>query len=74
MAKKKKWHQNQDGQIMVRIDIENGVPRVRMLTAQEEREFYRTHPNVSLPTYSVDYINQITSTDPPTKSPPCDRC
>lgn len=34
---------------LMRLSIENGVPRVRQCTAQEQEEFLRTHPNVILP-------------------------
>jgi hypothetical protein len=40
----------------MRIDIENGVPRVRQCTAEEQEEFLRTHPNVKLPTYSLEEV------------------
>jgi hypothetical protein len=45
---------------LMRLDIENGVARVRECTAQEQEEFLRTHPNVSLPTYSSAEIWQLT--------------
>ena len=44
---------------LMRISIENGVPRIRQCTAQEQEEFLRTHPNVILPTYSVEEINRL---------------
>jgi hypothetical protein len=43
----------------MRLDIENGVPRVRQCTAEEEEEFLRTHPNVILPAFTVDEINHL---------------
>jgi hypothetical protein len=43
----------------MRLDIENGVPRVRQCTAEEEEEFLRTHPNVILPTFSVEEVNRL---------------
>jgi hypothetical protein len=43
----------------MRLDIENGVPRVRQCTAVEEEEFLRTHPNVILPTFSVEEVNRL---------------
>ena len=43
-------------QIMVRISIENGVPRVTPLTAEEQRQFIKTHPKLKLPTFSVQEI------------------
>ena len=47
------------GRTLMRIDIENGVPRVRACTVQEQEEFLRTHPNVKLPTYSVEEVNRL---------------
>jgi hypothetical protein len=43
----------------MRLDIDNGVPRVRQCTAAEEEEFLRTHPNVKLPTFTVEEINRL---------------
>jgi hypothetical protein len=43
----------------MRLGIENGVPRVRQCTAEEEEEFLRTHPNVILPTFSVEEVNRL---------------
>jgi hypothetical protein len=43
----------------MRLDIENGVPRVRQCTGEEEEEFLRTHPNVILPTFSVEEVNRL---------------
>ena len=40
----------------MRLDIENGVARVRPCTAQEQEEFLRTHPHVQLPTYSLEEV------------------
>jgi len=45
---------------LMRLDIENGVARVRECTAQEQEGFLRTHPNVSLPTYSPEEIWRLT--------------
>jgi len=53
MAKKK----NRD-QIIVRISMENGVPRVRPLTAKEQKQFIKTHPKSKLPTFSLSDVNQ----------------
>ena len=44
---------------LMRLGIENGVPRVRQCTAEEEEEFLRTHPNVILPTFSVEEVNRL---------------
>ena len=50
-------------QIIVGISIENGVPRVRPLTAEEQKQFLRTHPKSKLPTFTlqeiVDGLQQI---------------
>ena len=43
-------------QIMVRISIENGVPQVRPLTAEEQKQFLKTHPKSKLPTFSLQEI------------------
>jgi hypothetical protein len=43
----------------MRLDIENGVPRVRQCTAEEEENFLRTHPDVKLLTFSVEEINRL---------------
>jgi hypothetical protein len=53
MARKKNKNQ-----VMVRISMENGTPRVRQLTAKEEKEFYKAHPNVRVPTYSLGDIQR----------------
>ena len=53
MAKDKKRHQ-----VMVGISIENGVPRIRPLSAKEQKRFLKTHPNVRLPTFSLDEIKR----------------
>src|SRR5208282_4820649 len=45
---------------LMRLDIENGVARVRECIAQEQEEFLRTHPNVSLPTYSQEEVWRLT--------------
>jgi hypothetical protein len=51
MSKDKNRHQ-----IIVRISIENSVPRVRPLTAREQEQFLKTHPNVQLPTFSPEEV------------------
>jgi hypothetical protein len=53
MAKKKA-----KDQIIVRISMENGVPQVRPLTADEQRQFIKTHPNLKLPTFSPEDIER----------------
>ena len=53
MAKDKNRHQ-----VMVGISIENGVPRIRPLSAKEQRRFLKTHPNVRLPTFSLDEVRR----------------
>ena len=55
MAKKK----NPD-QVIVRVSMENGVPRVRPLTTQEQRQFLKTHPTSRLPTCSLADIERMT--------------
>jgi hypothetical protein len=45
-------------QIIARISMVNGVPRVRLLTAKEQRQFIKTHPNLQLPTFSLEDVNQ----------------
>ena len=46
-------------QIIVRISVENGVPRVRPLTVKEQEQFIKTHPTLKLPTFSLEEMNQI---------------
>ena len=58
----------EDDQIIMRIDVENGVPRVRPLTAEEQKQFTKTHPGLKLPTFTVDEINRIAMSDPKTIS------
>ena len=43
-------------QVMVGIRIENGVPRIRPLSAKEQKRFLKSHPNVRLPTFSLDEV------------------
>lgn len=66
-----------DNQIIVRISMENGVPQVTPLTAQEQRQFIKTHPNLKLPTFSPEDIErgleelekQFATTHPKLQSP-----
>ena len=51
MAKDKSRHQ-----VMVGISIVNGLPRIRPLTAKEQKRFLKTHPNVRLPTFSPEEV------------------
>ena len=53
MAKKKAKNQ-----IIVRISMENGVPRVKPLTAEEQKQFVKTHPNLKLPTFRMAEIQR----------------
>ena len=53
MAKDKSRHQ-----VMVGISIVNGLPRIRPLTAKEQKRFLKTHPNVRLPTFSLEEIKR----------------
>ena len=70
------WKKNKN-QVIVRISVENGIPRVRQLTGEEEREFYKKHPNASLPTFSPEDIErgleaigqQFGTTHPKSQSP-----
>ena len=48
MARKKSKNQ-----VVVGISMENGIPRVRRLTAEEEKVFHKKHPNAKLPTFSL---------------------
>lgn len=45
-------------QVIARISMVNGVPQVRPLTAEEQRQFIKTHPNLQLPTFSLTDVNQ----------------
>lgn len=47
-----------NNKIIVRISMENGVPEVRPLTAKEQRQFMKTHPNLKLPTFSPNDIKR----------------
>src|SRR5262249_54382093 len=60
-------HKTRD-QIIVRISLENGVPREQPLTAKEQRQFTKTHPNLKLPTFTLEEINRIAMSDPSTIS------
>jgi hypothetical protein len=51
--------QNRD-QVIVHISMENGVPRVRPLTAKEQKQFFKTHPKSQLPILSGEEINRRT--------------
>jgi hypothetical protein len=53
---------NKDDQILVRIDMENGIPRVRQVTGKERKKFFQTHQKSNLPTYSLDHMDQILMT------------
>jgi len=57
MAQKK----NND-QILVRIDMENGIPRVRQVTGEELKQFLKTHPKLKLPTFSLADMNRAVTT------------
>jgi hypothetical protein len=64
------------GEVIVRISVEDGIPRVRPLTAGEQRQFLKTHPKSKLPTYSLGEIERMVNsleqinriTDPKTMS------
>jgi hypothetical protein len=72
MARKK----NRD-QVILRISMENGIPRVRPLTAREQRQFFKTHPKARLPTFSLEEIErgleeiekEVGTTPPRSQSP-----
>jgi hypothetical protein len=72
MARKKSKNQ-----VIVRISVENGIPRVSQLTAKEEEEFYKKHPNVELPIYSPEDVRrgleevekEVGTTHPESQSP-----
>jgi hypothetical protein len=46
------------GQVILRISMENGVPRVRPLTAREQEQFTKAHPKAKLPTFSPEEIRR----------------
>jgi hypothetical protein len=48
-------------QIIARISMENGIPKVMPLSAEEQRQFIKTHPNLQLPTFSLADIQQATT-------------
>lgn len=45
-------------QVLVRISMVNGVPKVTPLSAEEEEQFFKTHPNANVPTFSPADVNQ----------------
>ena len=51
-----------EDQIIVRIDMENGIPRVRQITGKELKRFYKTHQKSKLPTFSLEQVNRIATT------------
>jgi hypothetical protein len=45
--------------VIVRISIdENGVPRVKPLSAKEQKRFTKSHPNLQLPTLSLSEVQR----------------
>ena len=68
---------NKDDQIIVRIDMENGIPRVRQVKGKELKRFLKTHQKSKLPTYSLEQLSRVAATiedmirvpDPKTMSP-----
>lgn len=48
--------------VLVRIDVENGIPRVRQVTGKELKQFLKTHPKLKLPTFSLADINRAVTT------------
>jgi hypothetical protein len=59
--------ENRD-QVIVHISMENGIPRLRQLTPNEQKQFFKTHPKSKLPTFTLDHLNRILMTDPSTIS------
>lgn len=55
MARKK----NKDDQIIVRIDMENGIPRVRQVLGKELKQVVKTHQKSKLPTFSLENLNRV---------------
>ena len=47
-------------QVIVRISMENGIPRIRQLTGKERKQFTKTHPKSQLSTFSLEEISRIT--------------
>jgi hypothetical protein len=41
---------------MIGISIVNGLPGIRPLTAREQEQFLKAHPNVQLPTFSPEEV------------------
>jgi hypothetical protein len=53
---------NKDDQIIVRIDMENGMPRVRQVTGEELKQFVKTRQKSKLPTFSLEHVNRVATT------------
>ena len=49
-------------QTLVRIEMVNGVPRVRQVTGKELKRFLKTHPNLKLPTVSLTDLDKFATT------------
>jgi len=46
-------------QIIVRFDIENGIPRVRQVTGEELKRLLKTHQTSKWPSVSLEDINRF---------------
>ena len=53
---------NNEDQIIVRIDMENGIPRVRQVTGKELKQFVKTHQKLKLPICSLEEVNRVETT------------
>ncbi len=62
-----KKREKTEDQGILRVSIEKGAIRVRMLTAKEEKQFYRTHPNFRSQNLSVEDIERLAKTVPITE-------
>ena len=49
-------------QTLVRIEMVNGIPRVRQVTGKELKRFLKTHPNLKLPTVSLTDLDNLATT------------
>ena len=48
--------------VLIRIDMVNGVPRIRTVTGKELQRFLKTHPNANkIPTVSLSELEKATS-------------
>ena len=52
---------NKDDQVIIRIDMENGIPRVRQVKGKELQRFLKTHRRSKLPTCSLEQLSRLST-------------